>query len=257
MHSRMERRRSRSLALMLLGVVAWSVPAAPQQSSRCDTGPPAARAACFFSLGAELQRDGQTEEAVRAMHAAAKASPASHAGDAYFQIGYWRSRAGDGAAAFEGFSRAVKADPQNVHAWSNLGVVQQQAGRFPQALEAYETAARINPGYAQNLFNMGKVHQDLGHAQEAVDSFQRAVDAQPAYFEAYASLGGALTPMRRWKQAAEILTDALLLQPRSPEALYLLAFALMHICQVYCATCACMQAGRQAGRHTDMHACVH
>ena len=132
-----------------------------------------------------------------------------------------------------------------------------KSGRFPQALEAYETAARINPGYAQNLFNMGKVHQDLGHAQEAVDSFQRAVDAQPAYFEAYASLGGALTPMRRWKQAAEILTDALLLQPRSPEALYLLAFALMHICQVCCATCACMQAGRQAGRHTDMHACVH
>jgi len=182
-----------------------------------------------YHLAVELHRGGELEQAVSEMRRAAAVSPAV-AGDAFFQVGYWRSLAGDGEGALDGFSRAVKADPQNAHAWSNLGVVQQQMGRFPQALEAYQKSAKANPKYAQNFFNMGKVHQDLGQVREAVDAFRRAVDIQPTYFEAYASLGGALTPMRRWKDAAGILTDALLLEPRSPEALYLLAFAQMHIC---------------------------
>jgi len=183
----------------------------------------------YFNLGAELHLGGKLGQAVAAMKQAAKLSPAV-AGDAYFQVGYWRSLAGDGEGAVEGFSHAVKADPQNAHAWSNLGVTHQQVGRFQQALEAYRKSAQVNPKYVQNHFNMGKVLQDLGQSTEAIDAFRRAVVIQPTYFEAYASLGGALTPMRRWKEATAILTDALLLEPRSPEALYLLAFAQMHIC---------------------------
>ena len=184
----------------------------------------------YYHMGLELQRGGQLEEAVRAMHKAAKSTP-ELAGDAFAQVGYWHSLAGDGEGALDGFSRAVKSNPKHYHAWSNMGVVLQQAGRFPEALEAYKKCANVNPDYAQNFFNMGKVHQDLGQVREAVDAFKRAVDTSPTYFEAYASLGGALTPMRKWTEASAILTDALLLEPRSPEALYLLAFALMHICQ--------------------------
>ena len=183
-----------------------------------------------FHLALELQRGGELKQAVDAMQRAAALSPAI-AGDAFFQVGYWRSQSGDGEGALDGFSRAVKADPQNAQAWSNLGVIQQQMGRFPAALEAYKKSTKANPKNAQNFFNTGKVYQDLGQVKEAVDAFRRAVDTSPTYFEAYASLGGALTPMRRWKDASAILTDALLLEPRSPEALYLLAFAQMHICQ--------------------------
>jgi len=73
-------------------------------------------------------------------------------------VGYWQSVAGDGEGALEAFSRAVKADPQNAHAWSNLGVVQQQMGRFALALEAYKRCSKVNPKYERNWFNMGKVY---------------------------------------------------------------------------------------------------
>jgi len=98
-------------------------------------------------------------------------------------VGYWQSVAGDGEGALEAFSRSVKADPKNAHAWSNLGVVQQQMGRFALALEAYKRCSKVNPKYERNWFNMGKVYQDLGRAEEAVDAFKVAVDASPSYFE--------------------------------------------------------------------------
>lgn len=66
---------------------------------------------------------------------------------------------------------------------------------------------------------------------DAIGSFRRAVIIDPNYFEAYASWGGALTPTRKWRRASEILREALVLRNDSAEGLYLLAFALMHICE--------------------------
>ena len=78
--------------------------------------------------------------------------------------------------------------------------------------------------------SLGKVYQDMGMPKNGIASFRRAVMVDPSYFEAYASLGGALTPLRLWRRAADILSHALKLNPSSAEGLYLLAFALMHIC---------------------------
>ena len=68
-----------------------------------------------FHLALELQRGGELKQAVDTMQRAAALSPAI-AGDAFFQVGYWRSQSGDGEGALDGFSRAVKADPQNAQA---------------------------------------------------------------------------------------------------------------------------------------------
>src|SRR5438034_10077140 len=75
-------------------------------------------------------------------------------------------RKGDYAAAEVGFRKVLQAEPRNIGAMSNLGVVYSRTLRYARAIEIYKRALRLSPREQGVLLNLGLVYlkQEIGRA---------------------------------------------------------------------------------------------
>ena len=75
---------------------------------------------------------------------------------------------GDYQAAEAGFRKVLQAEPKNVGAMSNLGVVYSRTLRYARAIEIYKRALSFSPREQGVLLNLGLVYlkqDDYGRAQ--------------------------------------------------------------------------------------------
>jgi len=116
----------------------------------------------------------------------------SHPRDALYP--YWLSRLDyDGMSfvkAIGEVQKAIKLDPAFTRAYENLGLCYEALGQYDQAVSAYEDAARLNRA-------------------------QRPASSWPPL-----SLGALLVKMDKLDLARTYLSEALSIDPRSPEAHY-------------------------------------
>lgn len=81
---------------------------------------------------------------------------------------------------------AVKANPDNVMLWSNMGAAQlgrlEFAGPRQQekAMEAYWQALRVDPHAPNVHYHLGLIYKERGEFTRASAMFQRAVEVNPA-----------------------------------------------------------------------------
>jgi tetratricopeptide (TPR) repeat protein len=92
-------------------------------------------------------------------------------------------------AAADRYRRATAADPANVLAHYNLGLVNQQIGRADIAIAEYRRTIELDPAYAPALHNLGVLVAATGDRAQAIALYQRAVKANPALAEAQFNLG--------------------------------------------------------------------
>src|SRR5216683_3064055 len=64
-------------------------------------------------------------------------------------------KTGDYAAAETGFQQILKAEPRNVSAMGNLGVVYSRTRRYARAIQVYRQALRISPKEKGILLDLG------------------------------------------------------------------------------------------------------
>ncbi len=78
----------------------------------------------------------------------------------------------------------VKANPQDVNAWTQLGHVYFDTNRVDQAIRAYSKSLELRPGDANVLTDLGVMYRRAGRFQEALATFDIAIAANPIHEQA-------------------------------------------------------------------------
>jgi protein O-mannosyl-transferase len=133
---------------------------------------------------------------------------------------------GDGPAAIEQFTEALRLDPSLAGSLNNLGGALLQEGRVEEAIARYEDAVRVAPGYAEAHANLGRVLARVGRLTEAVDHFDQALRLEPDRADAHIGRGTAVLRMGRVEEAIDEYRKAVRLWPDFAEAHHDLGFAL-------------------------------
>ena len=126
--------------------------------------------------------------------------------------------ASDVEQEIEELKQAVKIDPDNAVAHSNLGRAYADLGMHKEAIEAFKQAIRINPEHANAHNNLGLAYVDLGMHKEAIEAFKQAVKINPDDVVAHHNLALARSHLKRQhKQAKQAIIKAVLLEPDNLE----------------------------------------
>jgi len=65
--------------------------------------------------------------------------------------------------AFEYCSENLEINPENPHAWNNLGVLYFARGEYQKAETAFEQAVSLYPHYYDALYNLRDTYAELGN----------------------------------------------------------------------------------------------
>jgi tetratricopeptide (TPR) repeat protein len=95
-------------------------------------------------------------------------------GEAYFQAGDWQQ-------SEDWFLKLVEVDPENVHAWTDIGTSQFNLGRPGEAEAAWQTALDLAPDDPQLHYNMGFLYANTEPPDfdAAIDEWQLVLDLAP------------------------------------------------------------------------------
>ncbi|MBA3008726.1 MAG: tetratricopeptide repeat protein [Proteobacteria bacterium] len=77
--------------------------------------------------------------------------------------------------------QALKENPENVDAWTQLGNLFFDTDRFEDAIGAYEKSLALKPGDPSVLTDMGVMYRRNKNPQKAIESFDLAVAADPSF----------------------------------------------------------------------------
>jgi len=126
-------------------------------------------------------------------------------------------QAGDLAGAERDFQAVLRAEPANMGAVANLGVVYSRMERFPDAIRTYRRALKLAPDQPMLLLNLGLAHLKLGDYSAAKPLFEkvdRSAQASEQSRQLLATCELFTGAPRRALELAETL-------PKSPERLFL------------------------------------
>jgi Flp pilus assembly protein TadD len=165
--------------------------------------------------------------------------------------------------AGEALEEAVRLQPDNSQAHTDLGIVYANLGRNDDARAEDETAIKLNPRLEAPHYNLGNldlkekhldqavaeyrlaetlvpgkvaIHNNLGSAlyqlgrlDEAEKEIRLALDLDPTLVEARFNLGNILLRKQSFAEAVEVFTGLLKDQPGDPEAYFDRALALTRL----------------------------
>lgn len=141
----------------------------------------------------------------------------------FFTEGLRYQREGRYAQAIEEYEKAISADPGNLEAYNNLGVLFKETGRLDQAVEAFQRALALDPKYEKALNNLGVVRYLKGQYEEAISLFKRAIVINATNLESHTNLGIIYLLAERLEDARGAFERALQLDPKHAETHYNLA----------------------------------
>ena len=135
------------------------------------------------------------------------------------------------SAAERAYRKAIKADPNFVEAYNNLGNVLVDREQLKLAFGAYQNALKIIPTHPILLNNLGHVLKLQGEEDKAINWFNKAIAQDSNYADAYVNLGNALRDTNRHKEAISAYREAIKIDPELAEAFINLGFLLtkMHL----------------------------
>lgn len=146
--------------------------------------------------------------------------------DALSLLGLLAQRDGDSQDAIKAFSRACEADPANPAFLANLGVALKQANRFDEAIAVFERSLAIRPAAASTLANLGSCLIAAGRHDHALAPLRKGLKIHPDHVEGWNNLGVALVRSGSRTEAIDAYRRALRLKPDHAEAALNLADAI-------------------------------
>lgn len=125
-------------------------------------------------LGLALLEKGKTREAVAHLERAGDTSAPARR-----NLGLAYARAGRMQDAEAMLQEAIRLEPDNAGAWSNLCLVHKNLKQLARALEECETAARLEPQLAEVRTSFGQVLLLAGRLDEAEQHLRAALALEP------------------------------------------------------------------------------
>ncbi len=116
------------------------------------------------------------------------------------------------------YDKVLEADPKNLLALSNLGVVRYKQGRVDEAEGLLRKAAALAPNDSATRSLLGVIYFRKGRVEDAFSELTRAVTLDPRNAEAHNYLGITLSE-KGWATSAEQeVRKAIELNPQYPDA---------------------------------------
>ena len=170
------------------------------------------------NLGCELEKvPGRTRETIAEFEAALRLDPNDVT--AHTNLGFVLSRDGRTAEAIAQSEEALRLDPNNAAAHANLGFALSAEGRTAEAIAEYEAAVRLKPNQAEMHYNLGfALARTAGRLDQAIAEFAEALRLKPDDVEAHYDLGFALSAEGRTAEAIAQYEEALRLKPDHAQA---------------------------------------
>ena len=138
--------------------------------------------------------------------------------EAHTNLGAAYELTGDYDAALLSHREALRLRPEFSEAVNNLGVVLQRQGKLDNAIAQYREALRLAPEHAQAHHNLGSALVAKGRVEEALVHIHEALRISPGYVEARLNLAAALQRQGRWAEAIAQYEHVLRRQPSSVAA---------------------------------------
>jgi tetratricopeptide (TPR) repeat protein len=174
-------------------------------------------------LGAALDMQGRTEEAIQQFQEAIRLKPGY--ADAHNSLGAALAKKGQIDEAIRQYQEAIRLRRDHAEAHNNLGVALEEKGRFDEAISQYQQAIRLKPDYAEAHYNLGAALGKKGQFDEAIRQFQEAIRLTPDYADYHYNLGLALAKKSQIDEAIRQFQEAIRLKPNHAEAHYNLGTA--------------------------------
>jgi arylsulfatase A-like enzyme/tetratricopeptide (TPR) repeat protein len=154
-------------------------------------------------LGLTLSEVGRSKEAIEVLR------PLTASGDPQSLNAYALalSEAGRQKEAFDILQRLLKAQPDDLKAWEQLGLVELRQGHWTPARDRSRRALELNPKLPLAWNNLGVALYQLGQKGEALDAWQKAVDLKPDLWDALWNLGTKAAEQGKIEQARKALTQ--------------------------------------------------
>ena len=172
---------------------------------------PAAEFYRLFDTAFALVEKGELEAGIAMWKNALKLDPRDAKANSNLGEALWRNGSRD--EGMEHFRKALEANPDFADAHNNLGVALLQQGKFDEAIPHFQKALEIAPEYAKAHGNLGICLMRQGKLDEAIVHFDRAVDINPVDGDAHSNLGIALELKGRFDDAVVHFQKALELNP--------------------------------------------
>jgi Tfp pilus assembly protein PilF len=132
---------------------------------------------------------------------------------AYYELGIEHNLAGRIPEAIAAFKEAVRIDPTQLWAWSNLAHVLSAHGETQEAQAAFTRALAIDPTCKEVLCNYGLFFYRHRYYSDAEKVLRKAVTVDPLFVPAWCNLALVLSRSGRTAQAALIYKRAIQVNP--------------------------------------------
>jgi len=131
--------------------------------------------------------------------------------DLYFESGHLE-------LAINAYKAVLMLDPNNGDCYSNIGFILWQMDHNEAAIDAYKAALEFDPTNAVAYNNLGVIFLDeTQDPKKALPLFSKALELNPTYTLACFNLGRSYELQGNTLKAADLYTQALSLNTRSPE----------------------------------------
>ena len=127
------------------------------------------------------------------------------------------AKSGDSQNSIISSNNAVRADPNDSEAYSNMGLIYFQFKKYKDALKSYQKAIEIKPDYAEAYFNLGNVFKALGKLTEAEKSYLNAIKSNSKFLAAYFNLASTFIALNKLTEAESTYKKILELKPNYAE----------------------------------------
>jgi len=111
------------------------------------------------------------------------------------------------------FKRAIRASPNYVETYLNLGFLQQNQENFTAARESYQKAAHLEPEGPADYFNRANAAAALGQWDQVTALLRAVVKAKPEFWQARYQLGIQLASKGEIEEAQRQFSEAIRYRP--------------------------------------------
>lgn len=121
--------------------------------------------------------------------------------------------------AIEYLIRVTESNPEDIEAWTNLGVIYKKINELEASLDCYNNALKINQNLPKIWFSKGLVLLKNERAEEANICFDKSIKIGLENADIWANKGLALLKMGKNKESIEFFEKALIQYPEAPDLL--------------------------------------
>lgn len=179
-----------------------------------------------YTLGMLLLGQGQIDEAITELQSFITRSPLLiEVPEAHFSIARAQAVRQRWAEAEAQARQAIAKAPRHLGARRLLADILLNSGNAPAAANAYATYLQLQPDDVDAWTNLGIMLASAGQTQQAVGAFRRVVELRPDDGQAHRNLATALLDAGAFQDAAREARRAMELRPADPVAAELLAQA--------------------------------